>query len=168
MIPANSGSTSPGRDGVGDVVHAPEQDEVRHPGRCEHVAVEPGEDRRAEAVVEETVSADALVGDGHRTVRGDGEPGGELLGPAAAGCVRRAGAVGDGTADRDDAHGGLGDERLDARRQHPAVQRFGGGRKAGGRGLVAGDDPAGPGDEVVPVAVVAYQVSRASDHPQRV
>jgi hypothetical protein len=53
---------------------------VRHPGRCEHLAVEPGQDRRAEAVVEETVSADALVGDGHRTVRGDGEPGGELLG----------------------------------------------------------------------------------------
>jgi len=31
-----------GRDRVGDVVHAREQDEVGHARRCERVAVEPG------------------------------------------------------------------------------------------------------------------------------
>ena len=79
--------TSPFAGEAAEIVDAFEDDDPTDAGGCEDVAVETGEGVGAEAVGEEMIAADALVGDsdscGCRAIAG-----GERRGRRSSGCCR--------------------------------------------------------------------------------
>src|SRR5690606_15619160 len=96
-----------------DVVDAHENDDPGDAALIEDVALETIERRRSDESALQAVTADTGVDYGDLCGRGVGlQPLGEAIGPAAVGVERRAGAVGDRVADRDDRRR-LGREHID-------------------------------------------------------
>jgi hypothetical protein len=95
------------RDGqAAEIVDAFEDDDPMDAGGSEDVAIETREGRWSEAVGEQMVAADALIGDTDVAGCWRGlEPGGEHVGPAVVAVGGGAVAVGDGVAEDGDGCG---------------------------------------------------------------
>jgi len=92
-----------------EVVDAFENDDPTCAGGCEDVAIEAREGVGAEAVGEEMIAADALVGDADGLSTGRLlQVGGEGVGPAGIAVGDGSVTVGDGVAESDDGGGGGG------------------------------------------------------------
>ena len=112
-----------GVGGVADVVDALHDDEVLDAGLGDDVAVEAGEGGGAGGVVENAVSAYALVE--HAEMCGllvGLEAAGEDVGPAGVGVAGAEGAVGDAVAEGDDGGGFAVGGDVDAFEEVPAEE----------------------------------------------
>ena len=122
---------------VAQIVGAEHDDDMRDPGRRQHVAVEAPHAAVAADVVQDAVAAEPLVHDAHRPAAPFGETAGQLVGPAAERVDRRDVAVGQGVAERDNPAGIFRRDDIDSADKKPLVGQIA-DRHHGGIGEIAG------------------------------
>jgi hypothetical protein len=116
-----------------EIVYALEDDDPADSGRSEDVTIEAGESIGAEAVDEEMVAADALIGDGDVSRFWSGlQPRGKDVGPSIVAIGGRAMAVGDGVSQCDNGSCTGNGLHINSRHNVPVVDLSGVGECGSG------------------------------------